>query len=663
MRDPLEGRLLDGRYSVRSRVARGGMATVYLAVDRRLGREVALKVMHHHLTDDESFTDRFVREARSAARLSHPNVVQVFDQGSDGDLLYLAMEYLPGRTLREVLVERGVLTPREALTVLDPILDALSAAHRAGIVHRDIKPENVILTDDGRVKVTDFGLARGATPSAATTGQLMGTVAYLSPELVTRGVADARSDVYASGIMLFEMLTGCQPFTGGVPIQVAYRHVHEQVPAPSRLVPQLPVQLDDLVLSAAANDPDRRPDSAGELLALVRQVHQSLPDQLLDARPDRPDPSGVTPAPPTDPADDNGTQALPGLAGRQTTRALPGITPVTDHSPRPRPESPEGPGTAEDLGEASADVNPASTTPRERHRGTVALTALIMLVVLLGGGTAWWFVSGPGAYQETPRLTTLTVAEARAMLHREGLHADVVTRHDDHAQPGTVLATAPRPGEPVRHGGKVELQVCDGPARVTVPQVVKLAENTAKTRLEAGFLQVSGDRLLEYDDDAPPGTVLTANPVPGTEVDNGTAVTLTISRGPQPIDLPDTSGRSQQEAITMLQGLGFKPAVKQTFSDEVPAGTVISQNPPGGEDTQASHGRTVTLTVSLGPQTIPVPNVFGKRVNEATTILTEAGFNVTVKRILGGVFGTVRSQSPTPGSLYPKGTRVTVTVV
>ena len=286
--DPLIGRVVDGRYAVEARIARGGMATVYLALDRRLDREVALKVMHPHLADDPQFTARFIREARAAARLPHPGVVAVFDQGEDHGLLYLAMEHLVGRTLREVLDELGVLTPGEALDVLEPVLDALAAAHAAGIVHRDVKPENVLLTDDGRIKVADFGLARAASAGTTTSGVLMGTAAYLAPELVARGVAGARVDVYAVGIMLFEMLTGVLPFTGDLPVQVAYRHVHEDVPPPSSVVPGLPPLLDVLVGAATARDPERRPVDAGALLALGRSARSRIDPAALEVRPPRP---------------------------------------------------------------------------------------------------------------------------------------------------------------------------------------------------------------------------------------------------------------------------------------------------------------------------------------------------------------------------------------
>ncbi len=285
--DPLVGQVLEGRYAVQSRIARGGMATVYLAVDQRLDRDVALKVMHADLAQDEEFLRRFVREARSAARLSHPGIVAVYDQGQDNGSWFLVMEHVPGRTLRDLLNERGRLTPREALALLDPVLDALAAAHWTGIIHRDIKPENVLLADDGRVKVADFGLARAVT--TATTSHdskvLLGTVAYLAPEQVERGVADARSDVYAVGILLFEMLTGRKPFHGETPIQVAYQHVHSDIPRPSSVVPGLAPALDELVTQAAARDADLRPADAGDLLVAARRTRASLTPAELDGTP------------------------------------------------------------------------------------------------------------------------------------------------------------------------------------------------------------------------------------------------------------------------------------------------------------------------------------------------------------------------------------------
>jgi serine/threonine-protein kinase len=274
--DQLIGRLLDGRYQVRSRIARGGMATVYLATDLRLERKVALKVMHGHLSDDMKFRDRFIQEARSAARLAHPNVVNVFDQGQDSDMAYLVMEYLPGITLRDLLQEHGKLTTDQTLDILEAVLAGLGAAHKAGIVHRDLKPENVLLADDGRIKIGDFGLARAASANTATGAALLGTIAYLSPELVTRGVADARSDIYAVGIMTYEMLTGTQPFVGEAPMQIAYQHANSTVPAPSLENPRVPEELDEIVLWATSPDAEDRPRDARVLLNEVIAVRSKL---------------------------------------------------------------------------------------------------------------------------------------------------------------------------------------------------------------------------------------------------------------------------------------------------------------------------------------------------------------------------------------------------
>ena len=270
------GRLLDGRYQVRSRIARGGMATVYVATDLRLERRVAIKIMHGHLADDSQFKERFIQEARSAARLAHPNVVNVFDQGQDSDMAYLVMEYLPGITLRDLLQEHKVLTTEQTLDVMEAVLAGLAAAHKSGIVHRDLKPENVLLADDGRIKIGDFGLARAASANTATGAALLGTIAYLSPELVTRGVADARSDIYAVGIMMYEMLVGEQPFKGEQPMQIAYQHANDSVPSPSAKNPKVPAELDELVLWATARDPEERPKDARAMLDVLFETHSAL---------------------------------------------------------------------------------------------------------------------------------------------------------------------------------------------------------------------------------------------------------------------------------------------------------------------------------------------------------------------------------------------------
>jgi len=651
LQDPLVGRELDGRYLVRSRIARGGMATVYLALDRRLDREVALKVMHAHLADDPQFTERFIREARSTARLSHPNVVQVYDQGADGDVLYLAMEYLRGRTLRDVLAERRVLTPREALTVLEPVLDALAVAHRIGIVHRDIKPENVILTDEGRVKVADFGLARAATASTATVGVLMGTVAYLSPELVLRGVADTRSDVYAAGIMLFEMLTGSQPFQGEVPIQVAYQHVNDQVPAPSSIAAGVPPVLDDVVAAATAREADARPADADELLAAVRTAHTALTPAQLDARPAAPGPAGTR-------APGSATEVLgaPPPGAPQPTRALPEL----DRSPQrhagavPLVTTVPAAGV---LGDPE-DAELAAMLQRRRRTGLIALLAVLGLATVLAV-TTWYFVSGPGAYTSTPDVRGRTVADAQAQLTGDRLRSSQTLVFDEHAAGGLVVTTDPAPGQDVRKDGTVRLLVSRGPATVTVPPLTGRSDAAARTALADAFLTV-GDVQQVYDAQAPAGRVLGSDPVAGRHVPNGSPVRLTVSKGPQPVDVPDVTGRSRADAEAALAALNLTARYTDRQNDDtVPAGSVLSQKPANGT---LLPGQAVTLTLSKGPVQIPVPNVVGRQFSEAKRILEEAGFSVKRSAVLGGFFGTVRSQNP-GGGTAPKGSTIVLIVV
>ena len=375
------GRVLDGRYRVLSHLADGGMATVYLALDQRLDREVAVKVMHDNLARDATFVSRFRREARSAARLSHPNVVAVYDQGEDDSTgsttMFLAMEYVPGRTLRDVLTAEGPLTPRAALDLFDPILQAIAAAHDAGLIHRDVKPENVILREDGVVKVADFGLARAVTAATTTnaSGTLLGTVAYLSPEQVERGIADARSDVYAAGLVLYEMLTGRKAFDGDSPIHVAYQHVHGSVPMPSTAVPTVPTELDQLVALATARDPDKRPANAGDYLVEVRRSRSMMTTAELDLRP-----AGI-------PGARRGRRGAD--AARAATSAPTSVVPVVSRT-APEPAASHTP-----------PGSPTGTGRRRRRVWPVVISVLLVLAVA-GGGAAWWFTERTGLDDSRP---------------------------------------------------------------------------------------------------------------------------------------------------------------------------------------------------------------------------------------------------------------------
>lgn len=688
--DPIIGTVLDHRYDVTRRVARGGMATVYLATDRRLDRDVAVKIMHAHMVDDEQFVSRFIREAKSAARISHPNVVNVYDQGREGDVLYLVMEYVPGMTLRDVLNGSGPLTPGQALDVLLPVLDALAAAYRAGIVHRDVKPENVLLADNGQVKVADFGLARAVATSSRTsssTGTLIGTPAYLSPELISRGVADVRSDVYSAGIMLFEMLVGHPPFEGDVPVQVAFRHVNEQVPSPSDEDPGLPRGLDELVEAATARDPDDRPRDAAAFAAMARQVLAGLTDAELDREPaaahpgdthasaeepnatkvvdlrQTPQPSGLGRR--TDPAS-RAPKRFPtvteGLHGDSTTamatqrlatgvptkgpstRELPQVSRTQAHGVRPQAHFPTD----------------DAQQPRRRRRRAPVVILVLLLLATLGGVGSWYALAGPGAYTTMPAVSG-TRAQVERELSAAGFTTVFKTAYNESVKAGTVVSTDPAGGQRIRKNGTVNVLLSKGTAWTTMPDVVGSTLEKATTTLRAQEISVRPSPEQVFHDTVKPGSVVTSQPAAKQRVQRGTSVTLSVSKGPAPVTVPDVGNQPQEQARKTLTDVGLRVKTAQEYSETVAQDNVIKQSPAGGG--QAKRGDTVTLTISQGPPLVEVPSVMGKQVDEARQILGDAGFQVTVDNFMGGYFGTVRSQDPTPGSKAPKGSTIKLTVV
>ncbi|GEL48714.1 serine/threonine protein kinase [Cellulomonas hominis] len=654
--DPLVGQLVDGRYEVVSRIARGGMATVYLAVDRRLDRDVALKVMHPHLAEGAAgadFVARFRREARAAARLTHPGLVGVYDQGVDGETSYLTMEYVDGVNLRRHLAERGSLTVGEALDVAERVLDALAAAHRAGLVHRDVKPENVLLASDGRIKVADFGLARAVTEvTSTTTGTVFGTVAYLAPELVVHGTSDARTDVYAAGVLLYEMLTGAQPFTGETPIQIAFQHVNSDVPAPSDAASWLPVEVDELVAALAAREPDDRPADAAAALALLRRTRTALDPATLARRADVAPAVALPQA--TDP-DDAPAAAAPG-----------------DEDPAPADATTriEAPGrtVALPIGVVTASAPGTPVPARRSRRRRWWVLAAVLLVGLVGGG-AWWYTQvGPGAYTTVPEVSGLTQDAAVAALEDEGLTADPAEQFHDTVVAGTVISADPGDGDRVRKDGTVTLHVSRGPDFVEVPaDLVKTMQDEAAAVLDSIGVESVVAEGDHYDDVAAIGEVLAAtdkagNPVgAGSQVVRGSTVTLTLSDGPEPVTIVSVTRATLEEATATLDGLGLKVAVVEAFSDDLEAGLVISQDPVGG--TPGHRTDTVTLTVSKGPETVEMPNLRGKQYDEAAAALEALGLKAERQNVLGGIFGTVRDQSVVAGEAVPKGTTVRLTVV
>src|SRR3954469_24549141 len=423
--DHLSGRVLDNRYLIGPRIARGGMASVYEATDLRLDRTVAIKVMHPGLGDDDEFAARFVAEARAAARLSHPNVVAVFDQGNDDGTVFLAMELIPGHTLRDTIGKEAPLSPGRALALLEPVVSALASAHRAGLIHRDVKPENVLIADDGRIKVADFGLAKAvsATTQHTATGVLIGTVSYVAPELVVEGRSDARADVYAVGVILYELLTGKKPHEGETPIQVAYKHVHEDVPPPSRLSPGVPDYVDALVSRATARDREQRPADAGVLLHHLRRVKQAvaagvesdreLVDDLMPRKTLDTAEVLIRQGPGPDGAHGDWEESdLEALLGprREVTSTIPRPGEPTTVSERPRPVPPPTPPS-----------RPAKR-PRRRRRGPILLIVALLIAGAVGTG-AWYF--GYARYTTTPAVLKLSQDEAKAKLENAGLDVKV----------------------------------------------------------------------------------------------------------------------------------------------------------------------------------------------------------------------------------------------
>ncbi len=637
LQDPLVGQVLDGRYRVEARIAVGGMATVYRALDTRLDRILALKVMHPSLASDAGFVERFIREAKSVARLAHPNVVQVFDQGTDGGYVYLAMEYIPGCTLRDVLRERGALQARAALDILEPVLAALGAAHRAGFVHRDMKPENVLIGDDGRVKVADFGLVRSVDTVTHSTGTVLGTVSYLAPEQIEHGTADPRVDVYACGILLYEMLTGEKPHDGDSPAIVLYKHLHDDVPPPSAVVPGLAPVLDSLVGAATARDAAVRPADAVALFALTREARGRLTDEQLDAMP----PQALSAE--HDNADDR-TSVIP--------RSL--------AVPRPLPVNEDDDG-ADRVHRTSRLQSPPPLPPRRRtarHRGPAAIVVAVLLVLGLGAGV--WYINS-GQFTKIPPVLSKTEQEARDRLAEAGLDVgEVKEAYSDTVERGKVISTDPAAGARVRGSASVSLTVSKGPETVRVPDLDGYRLDKARSLLEDDGLE-PGMVTREFSDSVPRDAVISTEPGKGTEVRAGTAVKLTVSKG-SPVDVPDLTGDDPEDARAELEEAGLKVEIADgRIHSEHDAGKVARQTPGAGGE--AAEGDTVTLTLSKGPEMVEVPDVVGDSVDEARDKLEGAGFGVKEDRGLLGLFGdTVKDQSVDGGQTAPKGSTITLRI-
>lgn len=635
----LVGQVVDGRYRVLSLLARGGMATVYEATDLRLDRTVALKVMHPHLAHDQNFVSRFQREAKSAARLTHGHVVAVYDQGDDGNgLVYLAMEYVPGRTLRDVMRQYGPLSSEQALVFLDPVLEALTAAHAAGFVHRDIKPENVLISNDGRVKVADFGLARALAgdDESRTQGMIIGTVAYLSPEQVERGQADGRSDVYAAGILLFEMITAKVPHGGDSPLSIAYQHVNSDVPPPSSVQASIPTDVDALVVTATRRDPALRYQSASDFLADVRRVRASLP----------------SPRPFADSRDtlivESSTAAALAAAGQGTTAHLNPPTGVVAPPPPPRPTT-----------APSADATP----PERKYRRSKApwVIVILTLAVLAAAFGGWYIVAGPGRTVPVPNVVGASVEKATTTLGTAGLSINVTEEQfSETAARGTVISTDPAAGGSVKTEGTVNAVVSKGPERYEVPALKGQTQQEAAAALAAAKLTV-GAVSQKYDDKVKTGLVISSSPKSGASVKAASAVDIVISKGPKPVPVPAINGKDIGTAKAQLADAGLKSDVTSKFSDSVAKNVVISVKPKAG--TIVASGTRVDIVTSKGPPPVTVPNLIDMPKNQAVAKLKAIGLVPKVVQAAATPLNRVYSQDPQPGSSVPRGSTVTIRII
>jgi serine/threonine-protein kinase len=678
--DRIVGRVLEGRYRILRQLAPGGMSTVYSALDERLDRPVAVKVMSAALSMDPAFADRFAREARVAARLSHLNAVAVYDQGSDEGHVFLVMELVEGRTLRDLLRERGALPPELAVSIMEPVLGALAAAHRAGLVHRDVKPENILLADDGAVKVADFGLARAieSDDSSTRTGLMMGTVAYCPPEQISRGSADARSDVYSAGVVLFELLTGSAPYRGDSAMAVAYQHVNSDVPPPSSRRPGIAPQLDEIVLRATCREPAGRPLDAGALLA---ELHNARIDLALPV-------VGVPPRPEfANPTQD--TQRIGRLPEAGSPRAATG-TSATAMSPAPMSPTPMSATAIWNTAPTQAGTDVHHTTVQERNpvapagggpgRGDRSRAApagvrrrrsrrrsavVVAVVLLLGLSLAYgaWYLA-VGRYHAVPSVAGDSRETAVQELRSAGFTVDstIDQAYSETGPAGTVLGSRPDAGSHLLSGHTVRLVISRGAERFVVPSVAGQGYAAAEQAFAGMPVRLVRRDVADPTGKIPPGQVMRTVPGPTAKVKRDSTVTVYVSTGPPIVAVPDVVGVDQDKASSALTKAGFKVDLSQDYSDTVPAGAVARQDPAA--KSPVAKFSTINLVISRGPPLVTLPQIRnGTPLILAQHRLEGLGLKVRVKRAFGGFLDTVVGMDPGAGTEVRLGSEVVLTVV
>ena len=640
----LTGELIDGRYQLIRHMASGGMATIYEGLDTRLDRKVAVKIMHPHLAQDEQFVERFIREAKASAALSHPNIVSVQDQGWNQNgtpAVFLVMELVEGHTLREYLNEQGALSVASGIQFLLPVLSALSAAHKLGIVHRDIKPDNILISKEGRIKIADFGLAKGpllGTTVTAESSIVLGSVSYLSPEQVQRGIADARSDVYSAAITAFEIFTGEKPYAGEEPIQIAYMHVNERVPLMSTKRSGIPPELDQLIYRASNSDPDARPRDGSEF-------HQSLTliAQALDPNQKQLSLELDIPIAPMRPASKKSNRREKARIEKEKTVAISKRENTGENSKAEGKEN-------------TAQIRKRKKISKRVRRNRYIAVGLAVTLGIFG----WYALVGPGSKVVVPSIVGATQEEALSALSPLGLTLVISEkRFDEEISDGQIIESDPAGGDKVDAGGQVKAIISKGAERYLIPSLVGLTPEAAVNLLAKSPIKV-GDLTEVFNDQTPKGFVISSSPAAGKKVKRDAVVDLLISKGIETIDVTSYVGKSADQALNELTEGGFDVETIDQFSESVLAGTVISQVPSGGAP--LAKGTKIILTVSKGSEYVFIPNVFSLTEAKARAALADLELKVVVKKIGVKKVKAVTNISPKVGTKVKRGSAVTITV-
>jgi eukaryotic-like serine/threonine-protein kinase len=641
--DTLINTLFDGRYRIVRKLGSGGMANVYLAEDEDLGRRVAIKILNDRYANDDLFIERFRREAKSAAGLSHPNIVSIYDRGEAEGTYYIAMEVIEGRSLKELILTRGALPVDTAIGYAKQLLEALRFAHRHGIIHRDIKPHNVLVSADQhvkanepRLKVTDFGIARHGASQMTEAGSIMGTAQYLSPEQARGAPVTAASDLYSAGVVLYEMLTGKVPFTGDSAIEIAMKHVNELPQPPSTLRPEIPPQLDQIVLRALAKEPEDRYQTAEEFIEDLERVEAGLPISRATA---------------------TAATALLAAPVGEATEVLSAESPTRVVAPPPAPTTPRRPPTYPPPGRYDEP-------PRKRRRWVPwLLVGLLLAAAALAG---WWVYNQIQEQLEAsepvavPLVEGLQREQAVNLIEEAGLEAEVQEEASSDVEPNVVISQSPEEGARIAQGETVTIVVSTGPRLVAVPSVVGMPFEEAIEVLEEAGLEWRRVNVFSPRDE---GIVASQDPKPDEQVEEGTEVVIRVSQGTEQVAVPDVLNQTEDSARQELQQAGFEVSVVESPDDVTPEGLVSAQNPDPG--IQADRGSTVQITISTGPDIVPVPTVTGMEADEARATLEQAGF-----RVRGAAqdtsdpdeVGIVLDQDPPGETEAPRGSTVTIFV-